>query len=69
MHENSPGAAHARNHGVRACTGEYITFIDCDDYFEPQKIAIDLEILLREKLFSKKPTVSATDLLLKCLFN
>ena len=29
-----PGAA--RNAGIRACHGEYIGFVDCDDYVEPQ---------------------------------
>ena len=36
------GGNHARNEAVRAATGEWIQFLDADDYLEPEKIARQL---------------------------
>ncbi len=34
IHQNNAGPGLARNHGIAASTGDYIAFIDSDDYWE-----------------------------------
>lgn len=35
IHKPNGGESSARNVGLRLCTGDYITFVDCDDWLEP----------------------------------
>lgn len=35
IHQTNCGAAAAKNVGLRAATGEFLTFVDSDDYLEP----------------------------------
>ncbi|MBP6342585.1 MAG: glycosyltransferase [Candidatus Omnitrophica bacterium] len=39
------GACSARNAGIKASSGEYIAFIDCDDLYEPRKIEVCADYL------------------------
>ena len=43
VHQDNQGAAAARNKGIELAKGEYIQFLDSDDYFEPDML---------EKLYS-----------------
>lgn len=43
LHKSNGGLSDARNYGIQFVTTEYVTFVDSDDYVEPQYI----EILLK----------------------
>jgi len=43
--QDNAGVAAARNHGIRACCGEYLAFVDADDVWHPEKIEAQLEAI------------------------
>jgi len=43
------GAAAARNLGLKAMTGDYVSFLDDDDCFHPRKIERQIEVFNRKK--------------------
>ena len=45
--QTNSGACVARNEGVRQSSGEYIAFLDSDDYYLPQKVEKQIEMLQR----------------------
>lgn len=45
IHQKNGGAASARNAGLKIATGEYLSFVDSDDYLELNTYEIMLDIL------------------------
>lgn len=46
--ETNGGAGHARNLSLKKATGRYITFLDADDYWEPQFLQEMVNFMKRE---------------------
>ncbi|TCI49904.1 glycosyltransferase family 2 protein [Exiguobacterium sp. SH5S13] len=46
--ENNKGSAETRNIGIRSSTGEYVTFLDDDDVYFPEKVYRQVEHMLNE---------------------
>lgn len=45
IHQKNSGVAVARNNGLEIATGEYITFVDSDDYIDPVMYERMLEVI------------------------
>lgn len=45
IYQENHGRSHARNVGIQAAAGEYISFLDSDDKYLPQKLGRQVEIL------------------------
>lgn len=50
FHKENGGVSTARNLGIEMARGEYIGFVDSDDYIEPQMYERLLSVALQEKL-------------------
>lgn len=45
IHQDNQGESHARNVGLDMATGDYIAFVDCDDWIEPDMYEILLSAI------------------------
>lgn len=46
IHQKNGGAAAAKNAGLRAASGKYLTFVDSDDYLEPNAYGFLMKVLV-----------------------
>lgn len=49
LHKNNDGQAQARNDGIRNSHGCYISFVDCDDWLEPNMYECMMDAMLTNK--------------------
>ena len=43
VHDQNKGLAATRNTGIRASSGEFVAFLDLDDFFHPEKLKIYMD--------------------------
>ena len=56
FHKNNGGVSSARNYALDLCNGEYVTFLDSDDYLKLDTLSSSLDIL------SKNPKIDILDI-------
>lgn len=45
IHQSNHGESYARNQGLKAATGDYIAFMDCDDWIDPRMYEVLVDVL------------------------
>jgi glycosyltransferase involved in cell wall biosynthesis len=59
MQQSNSGVAEARNAGIRAARGEFIAFLDQDDWWQPEKIERQVECFSRDEQIGLVHTAAA----------
>lgn len=49
IHQNNSGAAAAKNMGLKAATGKYLSFVDSDDFLEPDAYSHMVQVIQENK--------------------
>ncbi len=50
QNNTNQGAAVSRNKGIEAATGDYIAFLDADDLWKPNKLELQVKVLIKNNL-------------------
>ncbi len=50
LHQHNQGLSAARNTGIRNCKGEYLVFLDADDWLQPDALQVNLQYLQLQQL-------------------
>lgn len=71
IHQQNKGVYNARNTGLNHATGEYISFVDSDDYIHPQMLEIlyealqkgdyDFSMITYKKVFNKSEIIDISE--------
>lgn len=71
IHQQNKGVYNARNTGLSNATGEYISFVDSDDYIHPQMLEIlyealqkgdyDFSMITYKKVFNKSEIIDISE--------
>ena len=50
VNRHNKGVAYSRNQGIKYCRGEYLAFLDCDDYWNKNKLKNQISFMQKNKI-------------------